>query len=176
MLLPYQPDYKEQLKVPGTGVCNSTNAAYTHNSSQHACSQQLHWSNYHMGSIDSCGGGVNWPKTNRPRVNSAIDVASFLSQEFLRRHGSTSRLCRKVRSADNLPLVLSNQQNSDVSDCISTNGDREIFLKSNQDDNEKSDDTETQQNAQDKTKNDSSLYEFSSTEHQSSSDDLKINI
>jgi hypothetical protein len=39
MLLPYQPDYKEQLKVPGTGVCNSTNAAYTHNSSQHACSQ-----------------------------------------------------------------------------------------------------------------------------------------
>lgn len=39
MLLPYQPDYKEQLKVPGTGVCASANAAYTHSSSQHACSQ-----------------------------------------------------------------------------------------------------------------------------------------
>lgn len=39
MLLPYQPDYKEQLKVPGTGVCTSSNPAYTHNSSQHVCSQ-----------------------------------------------------------------------------------------------------------------------------------------
>ncbi|EFN67560.1 hypothetical protein EAG_16241, partial [Camponotus floridanus] len=30
---------------------------------------------------------------------------AFSFQEFLRRHGSTSKLCRKVRSADNLPLV-----------------------------------------------------------------------
>lgn len=43
MLLPYQPDYKsEQLKVPGTGACASTEANYTHSSSQHACSQVIH--------------------------------------------------------------------------------------------------------------------------------------
>lgn len=40
MLLPYQPDYKqEQLKVPGTGVCSSSNAQYNQHTSQHACSQ-----------------------------------------------------------------------------------------------------------------------------------------
>ena len=32
-----------------------------------------------MDSLDS-GGGLGWPKTSRPRVNSAIDVAGFLSQ------------------------------------------------------------------------------------------------
>lgn len=42
MLLPYQPDYKEQLKVPGTGVCASANAAYTQHPTQHACSQVTH--------------------------------------------------------------------------------------------------------------------------------------
>lgn len=41
MLLPYQPDYKEQLKVPGTGVGNSVNSAYNHNSSQ-VCSQVMY--------------------------------------------------------------------------------------------------------------------------------------
>ncbi|TGZ51118.1 Uncharacterized protein DBV15_11440 [Temnothorax longispinosus] len=41
MLLPYQPDYKEQLKVPGTGVCASANSAYTQHPTQHACSQDL---------------------------------------------------------------------------------------------------------------------------------------
>ncbi|XP_032456023.1 uncharacterized protein LOC100679723 isoform X12 [Nasonia vitripennis] len=168
MLLPYQPDYKEQLKVPGTGVCASANAAYTHSSSQHACSQHLHWSNHHVDSVDSGGGGINWPKTTRPRVNSAIDVAGFLSQEFLRRHGSTSRLCRKVRSADNLPLASSNRQNSDPREDGSTDGDRETFLKSNQDDSEKSDDTDTRQNSLDNPKNEPSLIDSSSIQHQSS--------
>ncbi|KAL2750084.1 hypothetical protein V1477_001580 [Vespula maculifrons] len=41
MLLPYQPDYKEQLKVPGTGVCTATNTAYPQHSTQHTCSQFL---------------------------------------------------------------------------------------------------------------------------------------
>ncbi|XP_033225681.1 fibronectin type III domain-containing protein 5-like [Belonocnema kinseyi] len=55
MLLPYQPDYKqEQLKVPGTGVCSSTTAAYTHHSSQHNCSQGMTtlWD-----MVQQCGGG-----------------------------------------------------------------------------------------------------------------------
>ncbi|XP_058800364.1 uncharacterized protein LOC131669486 isoform X3 [Phymastichus coffea] len=228
MLLPYQPDYKsEQLKVPGTGVCASADAAYTHSSSQHACSQNqpearafctlsapyssiesrvsrvttqiarsrtqssqgtallhsdtsaqqhLHWSNHHVDSVDSGGGGggggggFNWPKTARPRVNSAIDVAGFLSQEFLRRHGSTSRLCRKVRSADNLPLASNNRQNSDQHEDGSTDGDRETFLKSNQDDSDKSDDTETRQNSLDNAKNETSVLDSISMQHQSSRD------
>lgn len=41
MLLPYQPDYKEQLKVPGTGAGNSVNSAYNHSSSQQVCSQVM---------------------------------------------------------------------------------------------------------------------------------------
>ncbi|XP_043272022.1 uncharacterized protein [Venturia canescens] len=110
MLLPYQPDYKEQLKVPGTGACAAANATCPQHNTQHACSQHLHWSNHHVDSMDSGGGaGLGWPKTPRPRVNSAVDVAGFLSQEFLRRHGSTSKLCRKVRSADNLPLASGNR-------------------------------------------------------------------
>lgn len=39
MLLPYQPDYKEQLKVPGTGVCTAPNATFTQHPAQHPCSQ-----------------------------------------------------------------------------------------------------------------------------------------
>ncbi|XP_070156930.1 uncharacterized protein [Polyergus mexicanus] len=102
MLLPYQPDYKEQLKVPGTGVCTAANTAYTQHPTQHAC-----------------------------------------SQEFLRRHGSTSKLCRKVRSADNLPLVSTNRQQNQRRNSRDDGieGDRESFLKPNQDD--KSDDQES---------------------------------
>ncbi|XP_011136094.2 uncharacterized protein LOC105181186 isoform X1 [Harpegnathos saltator] len=135
MLLPYQPDYKEQLKVPGTGVCAAANAAYTQHPTQHACSQHLHWSSHHVDSIDS-GGALGWPRTSRPRVNSAIDVAGFLSQEFLRRHGSTSKLCRKVRSADNLPLASTNRQQDPRrnSKDEGIEGDRESFLKPSQDD------------------------------------------
>ncbi|XP_070156929.1 uncharacterized protein [Polyergus mexicanus] len=142
MLLPYQPDYKEQLKVPGTGVCTAANTAYTQHPTQHACSQHLHWSSHHVDSLDS-GGALGWPRTSRPRVNSAIDVAGFLSQEFLRRHGSTSKLCRKVRSADNLPLVSTNRQQNQRRNSRDDGieGDRESFLKPNQDD--KSDDQES---------------------------------
>ncbi|XP_057322117.1 uncharacterized protein LOC130665662 isoform X3 [Microplitis mediator] len=136
MLLPYQPDYKEQLKVPGTGaVCAPSNTTCTQHSSQHACSQHLHWSNHRVDSLDSAtggggaagGGSQGWPRSSRPRVNSAIDVAGFLSQEFLRRHGSTSRLCRKVRSADNLPLVTesSNHQDNDNDDDNDNDNDDE---------------------------------------------------
>ncbi|XP_003704524.1 uncharacterized protein LOC100880196 isoform X2 [Megachile rotundata] len=131
MLLPYQPDYKEQLKVPGTGVCAAANAAYTQHPTQHTCSQHLHWSSHHVDSLDS-GGGLGWPRTSRPRVNSAIDVAGFLSQEFLRRHGSTSKLCRKVRSADNLPLASTNRQDQRNSKEEGIDGDKESFLKPTQ--------------------------------------------
>lgn len=51
MLLPYQPDYKEQLKVPGTGVCAAANAAYTQHPTQHTCSQVTH--NYTPSSFPS---------------------------------------------------------------------------------------------------------------------------
>ncbi|CAL7947071.1 unnamed protein product [Xylocopa violacea] len=140
MLLPYQPDYKEQLKVPGTGVCAATNTAYPQHPTQHTCSQHLHWSSHHVDSLDS-GGGLGWARTSRPRVNSAIDVAGFLSQEFLRRHGSTSKLCRKVRSADNLPLVSTNrQQDPRNSREEGIDGDKESFLKPTQE--EKCEDSE----------------------------------
>lgn len=43
--------------------------------------QHLHWSSHHVDSLDS-GGGFGWARTSRPRVNSAIDVAGFLSQVF----------------------------------------------------------------------------------------------
>ncbi|EZA56336.1 hypothetical protein X777_02955 [Ooceraea biroi] len=135
MLLPYQPDYKEQLKVPGTGVCTAANSAYTQHPTQHACSQHLHWSNHHVDSLDSAGAAA-WPRVTRPRVNSAIDVAGFLSQEFLRRHGSTSKLCRKVRSADNLPLASTTRQQDPRKNSKDEgiDGDREFFLKANQED------------------------------------------
>ncbi|XP_077255135.1 uncharacterized protein LOC143893518 isoform X5 [Temnothorax americanus] len=113
MLLPYQPDYKEQLKVPGTGVCASANSAYTQHPTQHAC-----------------------------------------SQEFLRRHGSTSKLCRKVRSADNLPLASTNRQQDSRRDFKdeSTEGDRESFLKPNQDDKSEDQDSRRQSSLESTTK------------------------
>ncbi|XP_043258516.1 uncharacterized protein LOC122400859 isoform X5 [Colletes gigas] len=101
MLLPYQPDYKEQLKVPGTGVCAAANVPYTQHPTQHTC-----------------------------------------SQEFLRRHGSTSKLCRKVRSADNLPLASTNrQQDQRTSKEDGIDGDKESFLKPTQE--EKCEDPES---------------------------------
>nr|XP_033325837.1 uncharacterized protein LOC117219502 isoform X8 [Megalopta genalis] len=90
--------------------------------------QHLHWSNHQMDSLDS-GPGLGLPRTSRPRVNSAIDVAGFVSQEFLRRHGSTSKLCRKVRSADNLPLTSSNRPDQRNSKEEGIDGDKESFLK-----------------------------------------------
>ncbi|XP_036145924.1 uncharacterized protein LOC105834529 isoform X6 [Monomorium pharaonis] len=112
MLLPYQPDYKEQLKVPGTGVCAAANSGYSQHPTQHAC-----------------------------------------SQEFLRRHGSTSKLCRKVRSADNLPLASSNRHDPlRNSKDESTEGDRESFLKPNQDDKSEDQDSRRQSSLESATK------------------------
>lgn len=51
-------------------------------------------------------------------------------QEFLRRHGSTSKLCRKVRSADNLPLASTNRQDQRNSKEEGIDGDKESFLRS----------------------------------------------
>ncbi|KYM92860.1 Fibronectin type III domain-containing protein 5 [Atta colombica] len=169
MLLPYQPDYKEQLKVPGTGVCAAANAAYTQHPTQHACSQHLHWSSHHVDSLDS-GGALGWPRTSRPRVNSAIDVAGFLSQEFLRRHGSTSKLCRKVRSADNLPLASTNRQDPRRnSKDDSTEGDRESFLKPNQDDKSEDQDSRRQSSLESATKDNTETSLLDPSHQQSSS-------
>jgi len=56
-------------------------------------------------------------------------------QEFLRRHGSTSKLCRKVRSADNLPLASTNRQDPRKgSKDEGFDGDRESFLRTSQED------------------------------------------
>ncbi|TGZ51119.1 Fibronectin type III domain-containing protein 5 [Temnothorax longispinosus] len=115
--------------------------------------KHLHWSSHHVDSLDS-GGALGWPRTSRPRVNSAIDVAGFLSQEFLRRHGSTSKLCRKVRSADNLPLASTNRQQDPRRDFKdeSTEGDRESFLKPNQDDKSEDQDSRRQSSLESTTK------------------------
>ncbi|XP_012216831.1 uncharacterized protein [Linepithema humile] len=156
MLLPYQPDYKEQLKVPGTGVCTAANASYTQHPTQHACSQHLHWSSHHVDSIDSTA-ALGWPRASRPRVNSAIDVAGFLSQEFLRRHGSTSKLCRKVRSADNLPFASTNRHDLRRNSKEDAEGDRESFLKPNQDDKSEDQDSRRQSSLESATKDNTEI-------------------
>ncbi|KAH1017592.1 uncharacterized protein LOC109546629 isoform X2 [Dendroctonus ponderosae] len=96
MLLPYQPDYKqEQLKVPGTAACAAavaTGNICTHHTPATIC-QQVH---------------AQPPRTPRPRMNSAIFVSNsgpgIDPKEFFRRYGSVSKLCRKARSVDNISL------------------------------------------------------------------------
>ncbi|XP_049873304.1 uncharacterized protein LOC126371906 isoform X5 [Pectinophora gossypiella] len=112
MLLPYQPDYKqEQLKVPGSSALAAAAAGGTcgAHSAPSACSH-MRWSHTHTQSLE-CEERL-LARCNRPRVNSAIFVsaeptgfAAFDAGEFLRRHGSQSKLCRKARSADNIPLT-----------------------------------------------------------------------
>ncbi|XP_073956135.1 uncharacterized protein [Choristoneura fumiferana] len=70
----------------------------------------MRWSHTHTQSLE-CEERL-LARCNRPRVNSAIFVsaepagfAGFDAGEFLRRHGSQSTLCRKARSADNIPLT-----------------------------------------------------------------------
>ncbi|XP_055619475.1 uncharacterized protein LOC129764431 isoform X2 [Toxorhynchites rutilus septentrionalis] len=94
MLLPYQPDYKqEQLKVPGTGVCVNG-----------SCSGQHSHQPYHPWPEEPSS--VISERCTRARINSAIFVSSegrgFDSIEFIRRYGSQSVLCRKARSAENV--------------------------------------------------------------------------
>ncbi|XP_068633476.1 fibronectin type III domain-containing protein 5 [Battus philenor] len=112
MLLPYQPDYKqEQLKVPGSSALAAAAAGGTcgGHSAPSACSH-MRWSHTHTQSLE-CEERL-LARCSRPRVNSAIFVsaeptgfAGFDPGEFLRRHGSQSKLCRKARSADNIPLT-----------------------------------------------------------------------
>ncbi|XP_045772378.1 fibronectin type III domain-containing protein 5 isoform X1 [Maniola jurtina] len=120
MLLPYQPDYKqEQLKVPGSSALAAATAGGTcgAHSAPSACSDignhsdHMRWSHTHTQSLE-CEEHLLARCSNRPRVNSAIFVsaeptgfAGFDPSEFLRRHGSQSQLCRKARSADNIPLT-----------------------------------------------------------------------
>ncbi|XP_017779188.1 PREDICTED: fibronectin type III domain-containing protein 4 isoform X4 [Nicrophorus vespilloides] len=96
MLLPYQPDYKqEQLKVPGTAACAAAVAA------GNTC-------NHHSGELCTQIHTPSTTRRSRPRLNSAIFTSysgpGFDSKEFLRRHGSQSKLCRKARSVDNISL------------------------------------------------------------------------
>ncbi|XP_065173372.1 uncharacterized protein [Atheta coriaria] len=96
MLLPYQPDYKQdQLKVPGTAACAAAVAA------GNTC-------NHHSGEICTQILTPSTTRRSRPRLNSAIFTSysgpGFDSKEFLRRHGSQSQLCRKARSVDNISL------------------------------------------------------------------------
>ncbi|XP_045498176.1 uncharacterized protein LOC123696165 isoform X2 [Colias croceus] len=119
MLLPYQPDYKqEQLKVPGSSALAAATAGGTcgAHSATSACSElrnhtdHMRWSHTHTQSLE-CEERL-LARCNRPRVNSAIffsaepsGFGAFDPGEFLRRHGSQSKLCRKARSADNIPLT-----------------------------------------------------------------------
>lgn len=56
------------------------------------------------------GDGADWPgpsqRQQRSRINSAIFISNsgpgFEAAEFFRRHGSSSRLCRKAHSVDNI--------------------------------------------------------------------------
>ncbi|KPJ20141.1 hypothetical protein RR48_03349 [Papilio machaon] len=73
-------------------------------------SSHMRWSHTHTQSLE-CEERL-LSRCSRPRVNSAIFVsaepagfAGFDPGEFLRRHGSQSKLCRKARSADNIPLT-----------------------------------------------------------------------
>ncbi|KAJ3654743.1 hypothetical protein Zmor_013911 [Zophobas morio] len=119
MLLPYQPDYKqEQLKVPGTAACAAAVASgntCTHHSGDHLCQQSEETEEAEMASLpfnDIINNNRPCPpqprKPHRPRINSAIFVSNsgpgLDPKEFFRRHGSVSRLCRKARSVDNISL------------------------------------------------------------------------
>ncbi|XP_044271378.1 uncharacterized protein LOC123015612 isoform X2 [Tribolium madens] len=117
MLLPYQPDYKqEQLKVPGTAACAAAVASgntCTHHSGDHLCQQCEETEEATiMASVPIKDIADNpcppAPRKHRPRINSAIFVSNsgpgLDTREFFRRHGSVSRLCRKARSVDNISL------------------------------------------------------------------------
>lgn len=56
-----------------------------------------------MDSLDS-GGALGWPRTSRPRVNSAIDVAGFLSQVSNRVGKNPHREIDRLREVDSRVL------------------------------------------------------------------------
>ncbi|XP_049861127.1 fibronectin type III domain-containing protein 5 isoform X2 [Schistocerca gregaria] len=96
MLLPYQPDYKEQLKVPGPPV--GSGCSQGHGTSQ-ACPQHLHWSTHQRFDMDP------WIGRSRPRVNSAIFISSGVrDSEFVQHQPFRSEMGRRTRSAENIPM------------------------------------------------------------------------
>ncbi|XP_046995648.1 uncharacterized protein LOC124607377 [Schistocerca americana] len=96
MLLPYQPDYKEQLKVPGPPV--GSGCSQGHGTSQ-ACPQHLHWSTHQRFDMDP------WIGRSRPRVNSAIFISSGVrDSEFVQHQPFHSEMGRRTRSAENIPM------------------------------------------------------------------------
>ncbi|XP_021917028.1 uncharacterized protein LOC110828533 isoform X3 [Zootermopsis nevadensis] len=111
MLLPYQPDYKEQLKVPGSGACavaaGGPCPGQQHGSNQ-GCPQHLHWPSHQHFDLDQWPGRSAHP-AGRPRVNSAIYISSAVGagghdSEFSRLQPLRSELWRRARSAENIPL------------------------------------------------------------------------
>ncbi|GFG38929.1 hypothetical protein Cfor_11085, partial [Coptotermes formosanus] len=111
MLLPYQPDYKEQLKVPGSGACavaaGGPCTGQQHGSSQ-GCPQHHHWSSHQHFDLDQWPSPLTHP-ASRPRVNSAVYISSAVGagghdSEFGRLQPFRSELWRKSRSAENIPL------------------------------------------------------------------------
>ncbi|XP_025419191.1 uncharacterized protein LOC112689610 isoform X2 [Sipha flava] len=100
MLIPYQPDYKDtQLKVPGTGACNTTVTCQNPTGPGFCCSQRH---------LMRCGlaDPLDWRVRNllrsRSRVNSAIYISPIYQDAHVR-HGISVRPIRKARSADYLP-------------------------------------------------------------------------
>ncbi|XP_016656820.1 uncharacterized protein LOC100569598 isoform X2 [Acyrthosiphon pisum] len=100
MLIPYQPDYKDtQLKVPGTGACNTTNSCQNPTGPSFCCSQRH---------LMRCGlaDPLDWRVRNllrsRSRVNSAIYISPVYQDAHVR-NGISVRPIRKAQSADFLP-------------------------------------------------------------------------
>ncbi|XP_066995722.2 uncharacterized protein [Anabrus simplex] len=144
MLLPYQPDYKEQLKVPGSAagpVCQGQAHSSNQSCPQVECWRQdsrvshspwpqcmplcgsewcqaafgsfpehLHWSTHQRFDLES------WSGRSRPRVNSAIFISSAPREaEFVQHQPFRSDLCRRTRSAENIPLSgFCNGEDNDV--------------------------------------------------------------
>lgn len=111
MLLPYQPDYKEQLKVPGSGACavaaGGPCPGQQHGSSQ-GCPQHHHWSSHQHFDLDQWPSPSSHP-ASRPRVNSAVYISSAVGagghdSEFSRLKPFRSELWQRSRSAENIPL------------------------------------------------------------------------
>ncbi|XP_050434619.1 uncharacterized protein LOC126841896 [Adelges cooleyi] len=100
MLIPYQPDYKDtQLKVPGTGACNTTSSCQNQTGAGFCCSQR------HLmrcGLTDPFDWRVRNLLRSRSRINSAIYISPIYQDAHIR-NGISVRPIRKARSADYLP-------------------------------------------------------------------------
>ncbi|XP_050543570.1 uncharacterized protein LOC126906773 isoform X2 [Daktulosphaira vitifoliae] len=100
MLIPYQPDYKDtQLKVPGTGACNTTTSCQNQTGTGFCCSQR-----HLMRCVltDQLDWRVQKLLRSRSRINSAIYISPIYQDAHIR-NGISVRPIRKARSADYLP-------------------------------------------------------------------------